>query len=101
MLLFLREGANFSWSRRHNAIAQLRSTGGFAPPAARCGNRTRCRRAAAAPRLRRGGRRAANVLVLAHRGFCADGRVRPSWHLPTHRQLLIHTVLIPATFIPP
>ncbi len=30
----------------------------------------------------------ANVLVLAHSGFCADGRARPWWRLPIHRQML-------------
>ena len=100
MLLFP-EGANFSWPRWHHAIAQLRSTGGFRDA------RRALRRSHTLP-PRSGGTAAAvagapsaNVLVVAHNGFCADGRARPWWQLPIHRQLLIHTVVIPATRIPP
>ena len=100
MLLFP-EGANFTLPRWRAAIAELRSTGGIRaasralrqshtlPP--RTGGATAA--VAGAPR--------ANVLVLAHSGFCADGRARPWWRLPIHRQMLIRTVLVPAARIPP
>jgi hypothetical protein len=42
----------------------------------------------------------ANVLVLTHNGFCPDGRARPWWQLPVHRQLLIRTALFPAAELP-
>lgn len=42
----------------------------------------------------------ANVLVLTHNGFCSDGRARPWWQLPIHRELLVRTVLIPAAQLP-
>jgi 1-acyl-sn-glycerol-3-phosphate acyltransferase len=95
-LLLFPEGANFSVSRWRATIAELRSTG-------------RIRAAARAFRQshtlppRAGGATAAvsvapsaNVLVLAHTGFCPDGRARPWWQLPIHRQLLVHTELSPA-----
>ncbi|HET7074494.1 MAG TPA: acyltransferase, partial [Mycobacterium sp.] len=43
----------------------------------------------------------ASILVVTHNGFCADGRDRPWWQLPIHRQLLIRTVVVPAGRIPP
>jgi 1-acyl-sn-glycerol-3-phosphate acyltransferase len=100
-ILLFPEGANFSWTRWRNAIAQLHSTGGFG--AAR---RALRRSHTLPPRI--GGAAAAvagapraNVLVLTHNGFCADGRARPWWQLPIHRQLLIRTVVVPAADIPP
>jgi hypothetical protein len=42
----------------------------------------------------------ANVLVLAHNGFCPDGRARLWWQLPMHRQLLVRTALFPAAELP-
>jgi len=100
MLLFP-EGANFSWPRWHHAIAQLRSTGGFraARRALRQSHTLPPRSGGTAAAV--AGAPSANVLVVAHNGFCADGRARPWWQLPIHRQLLIHTVVIPATRIPP
>jgi 1-acyl-sn-glycerol-3-phosphate acyltransferase len=99
MLLFP-EGANFSWPRWHAAIAQLRSSGGFgaAKRALRQSHTLPARTGGAAAAVE--GAPSANVLVLAHNGFCADGRARPWWRLPVHRQLLIRTVVIPATRIP-
>ncbi len=99
MLLFP-EGANFSWPRWRNAITQLRSTRGF-----RAARRALRQSHTLPPRS--GGAEAAvagapnaNVLVVTHNGFCADGRARPWWQLPIHRQLLIRTVVIPAVRIP-
>jgi hypothetical protein len=43
---------------------------------------------------------AADVLLLAHSGFAEDGRDRPLWRLPTHRDLLVHTYLVPAADVP-
>jgi 1-acyl-sn-glycerol-3-phosphate acyltransferase len=100
MLLFP-EGANFTWPRWHNAIVQLRSTGGLraAGRALRQSHTLPPRSGGAAAAV--AGAPGANVLVLAHSGFCADGRARPWWRLPIHRQLLIRTVVVPATRIPP
>jgi 1-acyl-sn-glycerol-3-phosphate acyltransferase len=100
MLLFP-EGANFSWPRWHDAIAQLRSTGGFrgARRALRQSHTLPPRSGGAAAAV--AGAPSANVLVLTHNGFCADGRARPWWQLPIHRQLLIRTVVVPAARIPP
>jgi 1-acyl-sn-glycerol-3-phosphate acyltransferase len=99
-LLLFPEGANFTWPRWHAAIAELRKTG---------------RLRAAGNALRRGytlppraggaiaavsGAPSANVLVLTHNGFCPDGRARPWWQLPIHRQLLVHTTLVPAAQLP-
>jgi 1-acyl-sn-glycerol-3-phosphate acyltransferase len=100
MLLFP-EGANFSWPRWRKAITQLRSTRGF-----RAAGRALRQSHTLPPRS--GGAEAAvagapkaNVLVVTHNGFCADGRARPWWQLPIHRQLLIRTVVVPAARIPP
>ncbi len=99
-LLLFPEGANFTLPRWHAAIAELRSSG-------------RIRAASHAFRQsytlppRTGGATAAvtgapgaNILVLTHNGFCADGRARPWWQLPIHRQLLVRTILIPASQVP-
>ncbi|HZA09512.1 1-acyl-sn-glycerol-3-phosphate acyltransferase [Mycobacterium sp.] len=100
MLLFP-EGANFSWPRWRDAVRELHSTGGF-----RAARRALRQSHTLPPRS--GGATAAvagapsgNVLVLAHNGFCSDGRDRPWWQLPIHQQLLVHTVVVPASHIPP
>jgi len=100
MLLFP-EGANFSWPRWRNAIAQLRSTRGFraARRALRQSHTLPPRSGGAASAV--AGAPNANMLVVTHNGFCADGRARPWWQLPIHRQLLIRTVVVPAVRIPP
>jgi 1-acyl-sn-glycerol-3-phosphate acyltransferase len=100
MLLFP-EGANFSWPRWRNAITQLRSTGGLraAHHALQQSHTLPPRSGGAAAAV--AGAPSANVLVLTHNGFCADGRARPWWQLPIHRQLLIRTVVVPAARIPP
>ena len=100
MLLFP-EGANFTLPRWRAAIAQLRSTGGIraASRALRQSHTLPPRSGGAAAAV--AGAPRANVLVLAHSGFCADGRARPWWRLPIHRQMLIRTVLVPTTRIPP
>lgn len=95
-LLLFPEGANFSVPRWRATIAELRATG-------------RIRAAARAFRQshtlppRAGGATAAvsgapgaSILVLAHTGFCPDGRARPWWRLPIHRRLLVHTELFSA-----
>lgn len=100
MLLFP-EGANFSWPRWRNAITKLRSTGGLraARRALRQSHTLPPRSGGAAAAV--AGAPSANVLVLTHNGFCADGRARPWWQLPIHRQLLIRTVVVPAARVPP
>ncbi|OBJ07230.1 1-acyl-sn-glycerol-3-phosphate acyltransferase [Mycobacterium sp. 1465703.0] len=100
MLLFP-EGANFSWPRWRKAITELRSTRGLraARRALRQSHTLPPRSGGAAAAA--AGAPKANVLVVTHNGFCADGRARPWWQLPVHRQLLIRTVVIPAARIPP
>jgi 1-acyl-sn-glycerol-3-phosphate acyltransferase len=99
-LLLFPEGANFTWPRWHSAIAELRNTGRIRA-AARALRRSytlppRTGGAIAAVR----GAPSANVLVLTHNGFCPDGRARPWWQLPIHRQLLVRTTLISAAQLP-
>ena len=100
-LLLFPEGANFTWTRWHAAIAELRSTG-------RIREATRAFRQSHTLPPRTGGATAAvtgapsaNVLVLTHNGFCPDGRARPWWQLPLHRKFLVRTALFPAAQLPP
>jgi 1-acyl-sn-glycerol-3-phosphate acyltransferase len=99
-LLLFPEGRNFSWARWHAAIAHLRRQGQFSR-AQRAGRRTHT----LPPRL--GGAVAAlaaaptaDVLLIAHSGFSDDGRDRPWWRLPVKRDLVVRTVLIPASRVP-
>ncbi|HZQ31297.1 MAG TPA: 1-acyl-sn-glycerol-3-phosphate acyltransferase [Mycobacterium sp.] len=100
-LLLFPEGANFTWPRWREAIRALRSTGGIraANRALRQSHTLPPRSGGAAAAV--SGAPSANVLVLTHNGFCADGRARPWWQMPIHRQLLIRTSLVPAAQIPP
>ena len=100
MLLFP-EGANFSWPRWRNAINRLRSRRGLraARDALRQSHTLPPRSGGASAAV--AGAPKANVLVLTHSGFCADGRARPWWQVPVHRQLLIRTVVVPAAEVPP
>jgi hypothetical protein len=99
MLLFP-EGANFTWPRWRTAIAELRSTGRIraASRALRQSHTLPPHTGGATAALI--GAPSANVLVLTHNGFCPDGRARPWWQLPIHRQLLVRTVLVPAAQLP-
>lgn len=99
MLLFP-EGANFTLPRWRAAIAELRSTGQIraASRALRQSHTLPPHTGGATAALT--GAPDANVLVLTHNGFCPDGRARPWWQLPTHRQLLVRTVLLPAAHLP-
>jgi 1-acyl-sn-glycerol-3-phosphate acyltransferase len=99
-LLLFPEGANFTWPRWRTAIAELRSTG-------RIREASRAFRQSHTLPPHTGGATAAvtgapsaNVLVLTHNGFCPDGRARPWWQLPIHRQLLVRTALFPAAELP-
>ena len=99
-LLLFPEGANFTWPRWRTAIAELRSTGRI-----RAASRALRQSYTLPPHI--GGVTAAvtgapsaNVLVLTHNGFCPDGRARPWWQLPVHRQLLVRTALFPAAELP-
>jgi 1-acyl-sn-glycerol-3-phosphate acyltransferase len=99
-LLIFPEGANFTLPRWHAAIAELRKTGQI-----RAAGRALRRSYTLPPRA--GGAAAAvsgapdaNVLVLTHNGFRPDGRARPWWQLPVHRQLLVRTTLVPAAQLP-
>jgi 1-acyl-sn-glycerol-3-phosphate acyltransferase len=100
-LLLFPEGANFSWPRWREAIIKLRSTGDIraATNALRQSHTLPPRSGGAAAAV--AGAPNANVLVLTHNGFCADGRARPWWQLPVHRQLLIRTAVVPAAALPP
>jgi 1-acyl-sn-glycerol-3-phosphate acyltransferase len=100
-LLLFPEGANFSWPRWRDAIKRLRSTGDVraARNALRQSHTLPPRSGGAAAAV--AGAPNANLLVLTHNGFCADGRARPWWQLPIHRQLLIHTSVVPAAEVPP
>ena len=99
-LLIFPEGANFTLPRWRAAIAELRSTGRI-----RAASRA-LRQSYTLPPHTGGvaaavtGAPSANVLVLAHNGFCPDGRARPWWQLPMHRQLLVRTALFPAAELP-
>jgi 1-acyl-sn-glycerol-3-phosphate acyltransferase len=95
-LLLFPEGANFSVSRWRATIAELRSTGRIraAARAFRQSHTLPPRAGGAAAAV--SGAPSANVLVLTHTGFCPDGRARPWWQLPIHRQLVVHTELFPA-----
>jgi 1-acyl-sn-glycerol-3-phosphate acyltransferase len=99
MLLFP-EGANFSLPRWRDAIQRLRSTGNLraAATALRQSHTLPPRSGGAAAAV--AGAPNANMLVLTHNGFCADGRARPWWQLPVHRQLLVRTVVVPAAQVP-
>jgi len=99
-LLLFPEGANFSWPRWRAAVEELRSTGRI-----RAAHRALKQSHTLPPRT--GGAAAAmagapnaNVLVVTHSGFCPDGRARPWWQLPIHRQLVVRSVLVPATQLP-
>jgi len=99
-LLLFPEGANFTLPRWRTAIAELRSTG-------RIREASRAFRQSHTLPPHAGGATAAvtgapsaNVLVLTHNGFCPDGRARPWWQLPIHRQLLVRTALFPAAELP-
>jgi 1-acyl-sn-glycerol-3-phosphate acyltransferase len=99
-LLLFPEGGNFSWERWRKAIASLAAAG--AHRAARL-----ARRHTHTLPPRRGGAGAAlvgaptaDVLLLTHSGFAADGRDRPWWRLPVHRSLLVRTSLVPGDEVP-
>ncbi|WP_018599411.1 1-acyl-sn-glycerol-3-phosphate acyltransferase [Mycobacterium sp. 155] len=95
-LLLFPEGANFSVSRWRATIAELRSTGRIraAARAFRQSHTLPPRAGGAIAAV--SGAPSASVLVLSHTGFCPDGRARPWWQLPIHRQLLVHTELFRA-----
>jgi 1-acyl-sn-glycerol-3-phosphate acyltransferase len=99
-LLLFPEGGNFSWPRWRRAIASLAASG-----ALRSARRARKRTHTLPPR--RGGAGAAllgaptaDVLLLTHSGFAADGRDRPWWRLPVHRTLLVRTTVVAAAAVP-
>jgi 1-acyl-sn-glycerol-3-phosphate acyltransferase len=99
-LLLFPEGANFSWARWRSAITRLHSSGQShkARRASQQSHTLPPRTGGAAAAL--AGAPNANVLVLTHNGFCPDGRARPWWQLPVHRELLVRTVLVPAGQLP-
>lgn len=99
-LLLFPEGGNFSWPRWRRAIRSLVAKGAY-----RLARQARRRTHTLPPRT--GGAAAAltgaptaDVLVLTHSGFAADGRDRPWWRLPVHRTLLVRTALVPSASVP-
>lgn len=99
-LLLFPEGGNFSWPRWRRAVAALAAAGSELG-ARRAGRRTHT----LPPRI--GGAMAAltgapraDVLLLAHSGFTEDGRARPWWRLPIHRDLVVRTSLVAAADVP-
>jgi 1-acyl-sn-glycerol-3-phosphate acyltransferase len=99
-LLLFPEGGNFSWPRWRRSLSELSASGAY-----RRVRRARRNTYTLPPRL--GGAMAAlagaptaDVLLLAHSGFAEDGRDRPLWRLPTHRDLLVRTELVPAAEVP-
>ena len=99
-LLLFPEGGNFTWARWRRAIIRLRESGRLREA------RRAWRQSHTLPPHTRGtaaalaGAPHANVMVLTHNGFCPDGRSRPWWRLPIHRQLVVRTALIPAARLP-
>jgi 1-acyl-sn-glycerol-3-phosphate acyltransferase len=99
-LLLFPEGGNFSWLRWRRAVAALAAAGSY-----RGARRARRHTHTLPPRI--GGAMAAltgapkaDVLLLAHSGFAQDGRARPWWRLPIHRDLIVRTSLVPAAEVP-
>jgi 1-acyl-sn-glycerol-3-phosphate acyltransferase len=99
-LLLFPEGGNFSWPRWRRAVSSLVASGAF-----RAARRAQSRTHTLPPR--RGGAVAAlsgsphaDVLLLAHNGFTADGRDRPWWRLPVHRPMMVRTTFVPAASVP-
>jgi 1-acyl-sn-glycerol-3-phosphate acyltransferase len=99
-LLLFPEGGNFSWPRWRARIAALVATGAIGAP-----RRARARTHTLPPR--HGGAVAAlsaapeaDVMLLTHSGFTADGRDRPWWKLPVGRPMVVRTSLVPAQDVP-
>jgi 1-acyl-sn-glycerol-3-phosphate acyltransferase len=99
-LLLFPEGRNFSRQRWLRTLAELVASG-----ARRAARRMRRHTHTLPPH--HGGAHAAlaaaphaDVLLLAHAGFTADGRDRPWWRLPMHRPFLVRTTLVPAAEVP-
>jgi 1-acyl-sn-glycerol-3-phosphate acyltransferase len=98
--LLFPEGGNFSWPRWRRAIDTLGQAGHYLKARA-------SRRHTHTLPTHRGGASAAltgspeaDVLLLAHTAFTPDGRNRPWWLLPVHRNLVIRTTLLPAAGVP-
>ena len=98
--LLFPEGGNFSWPRWRKAIDTLGKAGNYLKARA-------SRRHTHTLPPHRGGATAAltgspqaDVLLLAHTAFTPDGRDRPWWQLPVHRNLLVRTTLLPAAGVP-
>jgi 1-acyl-sn-glycerol-3-phosphate acyltransferase len=98
--LLFPEGGNFSRPRWRRAIVRLVATGRL-----RTARLWRRRTHTLPPHhggviAALGAAPTADVLLLVHNGFTADGRNRPWWRLPVHHTLLIRTALIPAAEVP-
>lgn len=99
-LLIFPEGGNFTWERWRESLHRLRERGEHM-----LARRASVRTHTLPPRP--GGAVAAlaaapdaDVLLLIHSGFAADGRDRTWWKLPVHRRLTMRTVLVPAGSVP-
>jgi 1-acyl-sn-glycerol-3-phosphate acyltransferase len=98
--LLFPEGGNFSRPRWRRAIIRLVATGHR-----RTARLWRRRTHTLPPHhggtiAALGAAPTADVLLLVHNGFSADGRDRPWWRLPVHHTLLIRTALVPAAEVP-
>jgi 1-acyl-sn-glycerol-3-phosphate acyltransferase len=99
-LLLFPEGANFTWSRWRDAIHELHATGEVRAAVRALGQSHTLPPRTGGAIAAVTGAPTANLLVLTHNGFCPDGRARPWWQLPIHRQLLVRTSLVPAAHVP-
>ncbi|HEX3650463.1 MAG TPA: 1-acyl-sn-glycerol-3-phosphate acyltransferase [Pseudonocardiaceae bacterium] len=99
-LLLFPEGGNFTWPRRRKAIRSLIAHGAYrrARQARRSTHTLPPHTGGSAAALT--GAPTADVLVLTHSGFAADGRNRPWWRLPVHTTLLVRTTLVPSVAVP-
>ena len=98
--LLFPEGHNFSWPRWRHALDTLIRTGDdLAARILRTHTHTLPPRHGGTSAALTAARQA-DVLLLAHGGFTADGRDRPWWRLPIHRTMVVRTTLVPASDVP-
>jgi 1-acyl-sn-glycerol-3-phosphate acyltransferase len=100
-LLLFPEGGNFSWPRWHRAMAALTASGAQNALLQRFRRRTHTLPPhLGGPLAALTGAPEADVLLLMHTGFAADGRARPWWRLPVHREIVMRTELVPRASLP-
>lgn len=98
--LLFPEGGNFSWPRwRHALDALVRAGDDLAARALRLHTHTLPPHYGGTTAALTGAH-SADVLLLAHTAFTPDGRDRPWWQLPLHRNMLVRATLVPADEVP-